>query len=288
MILARIHRRLVILMSMASLLAFAGGAGLNPVPAVLTTGALILALFWQPDPDLSGRMERAWLPLALILMVRALFHVLVLKDDVVIPVVDLLFLLLVAEALRSLDAKNDARIYSLSFALLLASTAYRPGLLFLLAFVAYVGLATVVLIVGHLRREAAKHGSGEIPVSRGFLLGATALSSVILTVSALVFLTFPRVTQSWAGRGETMATSIAGFADEVALGSHGGRIVGNPQIVLRRRRTSNPSTGGEDPTTGSTESGGAVRIAFHPPRRHQVGMADGEPTGSPSGSMEPH
>jgi transglutaminase-like putative cysteine protease len=220
-------------MSMASLLAFAGGAGVAPLSAILAAGGLTLALFWQPGPDMSERMERAWLPLAALLLVRALFHVLVVKDDVVVPVVDLLFLLLVAEALRSLDARNDARIYSLSFALLLASTAYRPGLLFLLAFVTYVCLTTVVLILGHLRREGAKHGSAEIPVSRSFLLGATALSFITLGVAALVFLTFPRVSQSWEGRGETVARSIAGFADEVALGSHGGQIVGNPRIVLR-------------------------------------------------------
>jgi transglutaminase-like putative cysteine protease len=231
--LARIHRRLAVLMSLASLLAFAGGAGLVAISAVLTALGLLLALFWQPSAELSAKMERIWLPVALLLVARALVHVFLIHDDVVIPVVDLLFLLLSAETLRSVDAQNDARIYSLSFALLLASTAYRPGLLFLLAFVAYVGLATVVLIVGYLRREGDRQGTGEIPVSRSFLLGSTALSAVTLSVAALVFLTFPRVSQGWEGRGETMATSIAGFADRVSLGDHGGRIYGNPQIVLR-------------------------------------------------------
>ena len=230
--LARIHRRLAVLMSLASLLAFAGGAGLVAISAVLTALGLLLALFWQPSAELSAKMERIWLPVALFLVARALVHVFLIHDDVVIPVVDLLFLLLTAEALRSVDAQNDARIYSLSFALLLASTAYRPGLLFLLAFVAYVGLATVVLIVGYLRREGDRQGTGEIPVSRSFLLGSTALSAVTLSVAALVFLTFPRVSQGWEGRGGAMATSIAGFADRVSLGGHGGRIYGNPQIVL--------------------------------------------------------
>lgn len=231
--LARIHRRLVVLMSLASLLAFAGGAGLVALSAILTALGLGLALFWQPSPELSAKMERVWLPVALLLVARALVHVFLVRDDVVIPVVDLLFLLLTAEALRSLDANNDARIYSLSFALLLASTAYRPGLLFLLAFVAYVGLSTVVLIVGHLRREGDRRGTGDIPVPRSFLLGSGGLSVITLAVAALVFLTFPRVSQGWSGRGEVMATSIAGFADEVSLGGHGGRIFGNPLIVLR-------------------------------------------------------
>jgi transglutaminase-like putative cysteine protease len=178
-------------------------------------------------------MERVWLPLALLMVIRALVHVFIVKDDLVIPVVDLLFLLLVAESLRPLDAANDPRLYSLSFALLLASTAYRPGLLFALAFIAYVGLATVALLVGNLRRLGEKHRAGEIPVPKGFLLTTAVLSGFTLLFSSLVFLTFPRVSRGWTGRGEPLATSIAGFADEVSLGSHGSRIFGNPQIVLR-------------------------------------------------------
>ncbi len=125
--LARTHRRLIVIMSLASLVAFASGAGVKPLSAILATAGLVLALFWHPSPALSARMERVWLPLALPLVVRALLHVFVIRDDVVIPVVDLLLLLLAAESLRSLDARNDARLYSLSFALLLASTAYRPA-----------------------------------------------------------------------------------------------------------------------------------------------------------------
>ncbi len=231
--LARTHRRLAVLMSLASLVAFATGAGVDPFATTLATAGLLLALFWQPSPALSARLERVWLPLALLLVVRALVHFFVIKDDVVIPVVDLLFLLLTAESLRSLEATNDARLYSLSFALLLASTAYRPGLLFLLAFLAYVGLAPVVLIYGHLKRQGQRHGTGDIPIPRSFLFTASALSGVTLVVAALVFLTFPRVSQGWAARGESLATSIAGFADAVTLGNHGGRIYGNPRIILR-------------------------------------------------------
>jgi transglutaminase-like putative cysteine protease len=231
--LALTHRRLTVLMAMASLLAFAGGAGVEPLSAILAAVGLVTALVWQPDNELSGRMDRFWLPLALLLVVRTLVHVFLIRDDIVIPVVDLLFLLLIAEALRSLEADNDSRLYSLSFALLLASTAYRPGLLFALAFTAYVGLATVALMVGHLRRQGEKHGTGEIPIPRAFLLTTATLSGVILLFSAMVFLTFPRVSQGWAGRGQPLATSIVGFADEVSLGSHGSQIFGNPEIVLR-------------------------------------------------------
>jgi len=231
--LALLHRRLAVLMGFAGLLAFAGGAGVEPISAILAAAALALALVWQPDPDLARRLERIWLPVAALLVARALAHVLVIRDDVVIPVVDLLLLLLAAEALRSLDAPNDVRLYALSFALLLAATAYRPGILFLGAFVAYVALATVALTAGHMRRKAVRHRITDMPFEGQLVRTTLALSGVILLTSGVVFLSFPRVSRGWTGRGETVATSIAGFSDRVSIGEHGARIYGNPRIVLR-------------------------------------------------------
>jgi protein-glutamine gamma-glutamyltransferase len=228
-----LHRRLTVLMGIAGLLAFAGGAGFEPISALLAAAALVAALFWHPDPQLSHRLERVWLPLAALLVARALFHVVVIRGDVVIPVVDLLLLLLAAEALRSLDAPNDLRLYALSFALVLASTAYRPGILFLIAFISYIGLATVALMVGHLRRQSERHRVRDVPLGRGLIVTTGALSGVIMAVALVVFVTFPRVSQGWAGRGDVPASSIAGFSDQVSIGEHGSTILANPQIVLR-------------------------------------------------------
>ena len=153
-----LHRRLTVLMGLAGLVAFAGGAGFEPISTLLGAIALGTAFVWQPDEELSARLERVWLPLAALLVLRAGYHFFLIQDDIVIPVVDLLLLLLAAETLRSLDAPNDLRLYALSFALVLASTAYRPGILFLIAFVAYIGLATIALMIGHLRRQSTRFG----------------------------------------------------------------------------------------------------------------------------------
>jgi protein-glutamine gamma-glutamyltransferase len=228
-----LHRRLVVGMSLAGLLAFAGGAGFEPISAVVAAVALVTALFWQPDPDFSDRLERIWLPLAMILVVRALYHVFFVRDDIVIPVVDLLLLLMSAEALRTLNAPNDIRLYALSFALILASTAYRPGVLFLIAFVAYIALATLALMVGHLRRKAERHKVREVPLGKELVATTGALSGVIMLVATVVFVIFPRVSRGWAGRGESLATSIVGFSDQVSIGEYGATILGNPEIVLR-------------------------------------------------------
>lgn len=231
--LGRLHRRLVVGMGLAGLVAFAGGAGVQPVSVALASAALVLALLWQPGPETSRWLDRVWLPLALLLVARALYHVVLVRDDVVVPVVDLLLVLLAAESLRSLDAPNDVRLYSLSFALMLAATAYRPGIVFALAFIVYVVLGTLALMVGHLRREAVRHRSADPPLGRPFLVSVAGLSGATLAASLVVFLTFPRVSRSWPGRGSLEATSMAGFSDRVTLGSHGSRILPNPETVLR-------------------------------------------------------
>ncbi len=220
-------------MGLAGLVAFAGGAGFEPLSATLAGVALITAFFWHPDPRLSARMEKLWGPLAIVLVLRALAHVFLLGGDVVVPVVDLLLLLLAAESLRSLDAGNDVRIYALAFALLLAATAYRPGLLFAVAFVVFVVAASLALPLGLLRRKALRFGVRDPGMDRPFLGTAARLAGVTLAVAALVFVAFPRVSRGWAGRGETLATSVAGFADQISLGEHGSRIHSNPEIVLR-------------------------------------------------------
>lgn len=235
-----LHRRLAVLMGLAGLLAFSGGAGFEPLTAALAFAGLVAGLFWHPDLERSRRLERLWLPLATLLVVRALVHVFIIRGDVVIPVVDLLLLLMVAEALRALEAPNDLRLYALSFALVLASTAYRPGVLFLIGFVAYVVLATVALMVGHLRRGAERHGVREVPLGKGLMWTTAGLSGVVLLVAGAVFLTFPRVSQGFSGRGDTVASSIAGFSEEVSIGQHGATIQGNPEIVLRVEFPSGP------------------------------------------------
>ncbi len=228
-----LHHRLAVVMALMGLIAYAGGAGEQFLTGLLAAALLGLAFFWRPPKDAVARLERIWLPLALLLVVRALIHGFVIQDDVVLPVVDLLLLLLVAESFRPTDAQNDARMYALSFALLLAATAYRPGLLYALGFAGYVVLAVPTFMIGHLKRQAAEHGQTPPAIPRSFLLRASVGSLAVLTSAVAVFVLFPRASQVWSGRIPGPTTSMAGFRDRVALGAHGATIQSNPTVVLR-------------------------------------------------------
>jgi transglutaminase-like putative cysteine protease len=153
--------------------------------------------------------------------------------DIVLPMVDLLLLLLASETWRESGAAGDTRVYSLSFALLIAASAYRPGAVFAISFVLYTALAVVTLMVGHLIRKLSQHHARDVRLDRVFLLRIAGMSSVMLALSALVFVAFPRVSRGWMTRTALQTSSVVGFSDRVSIGEHGSRISANPEVVLR-------------------------------------------------------
>ncbi|MEX2610775.1 MAG: transglutaminaseTgpA domain-containing protein [Gemmatimonadota bacterium] len=227
--LSELHGRLATLLSLTALLAFVSGAGLDAPASLPVLALLLLAAVRPPSERLARRFETLWRVLAVVLMARAAYFVLFVPEDVVLPMVDLLLVLLAAEALRRHDLAGHARVYALSFALLLAAAAYRPGVLFAVAFVAYVVLATLTLTVGHLTRA----GAGGARVPRRYLAHWAASSGFVLLGALLVFAAFPRVSRGWVSRSAPPARSVVGFGDRVSLGEHGARLESNPAVVLR-------------------------------------------------------
>jgi transglutaminase-like putative cysteine protease len=228
-----LHRKLAAGMGLAATIAFMAGAGLDSLMPLFTIAILTIALFWAPPAYTQKRLDYVWRVIALVFALRAIYHILTSPEDIVLPMVDLLLLLLASETWRESGAAGDTRVYSLSFALLIASSAYRPGILFALSFVAYAGLAVVTLMVGHLIRKLAHHDARDVRLERAFLFRIAALSGVMLALSAVVFAAFPRVSRGWMTRTALQTSSIVGFSDRVSIGEHGSSITANPEVVLR-------------------------------------------------------
>ena len=228
------HRRAGALLSLISVLAFMAGAGLDTPAVVPAAAVLLIAVFVQPTDPFSRVVEPVWRVLALLLALRAGYVAFAVRGDAVLPMVDLLLLLLCAEALRARDRAGDARLFALTFALLIASAAYRPGPAFAVLFVLYIACVTVMLAIGHLRRQAESHQLSTSQPTGRFILRLALSSTVVLAISVVVFLFFPRVSRGWAARGApVVAGSMVGFSDRVSLGDHGARILPNPEVVLR-------------------------------------------------------
>ncbi len=231
---ARLHQRLAAAAALCALVAFTSGAGFDAPFALPAALLLLLATVWQPSERAQRVLEPVLRITALLLAARAALYAVRADTDVVAPMVDLLFLLLVAEALRAQTRSGAARLYALSFALLVAASAYRPGMLFGIAFTAFIVVLTAALVVGHIAREGERHDRSRPAVVPGrFVLSAALLSIVVLLTSAAVFLTFPRVSRTAIARSEQPARSVVGFGDVVSIGEHGAVIESNPEVVLR-------------------------------------------------------
>lgn len=232
MTIARLHRRLTGLMGLTALAALAAGASFTP-GIVLAGAALLVGLMWTADGRLARALEHGSRAVALAIFAWVLYVGLVLGGDVLEPGLVLLFVLLAAESLRPIEASNDFRLYSLSFAVVIGATAYYPGVAFGLAFTGYIVLTTLALMVGHLRRQAERFRIPDLRVGRSFLAATAALSLVTLLASVVIFVAFPRMPRSWFGQGRAPGGTMAGFSDAVSLGEHGGRMQPNPEVVFR-------------------------------------------------------
>ncbi len=234
--LAWVHRRLTTLAALAALTAFGAGHGVNTTEVLAAGAVLVLALLWQTPSEWGVWIERIARVVALALFGWFLYVAFVLAGDFLVPILGLLLFLLVSEALRPLEARNDLRLYSLSFGLLIAATAYYPGLLFGAAFIAYIGLATLALMVGHLRRQAERFHIAQLRIGRPFLVATAALSGVTVLMSAALFVLFPRLQRHWLGpvRGGEQQTMV-GFGETVSLAEYGSRLTmsPNPTVVFR-------------------------------------------------------
>ena len=232
--LARLHRRLVSAMALAALAAYAAGDGVT-LPVAATAVALALSFTWLPGAAVGAWIERATRVGVLALFAWMVYGAFVLRQDFMPGVVGMLLFLIGGEALRPLEARNDMRLYSLTFALLIAATAFYPGIGFAAGFVAYVALAVLGMMVGYLRRESERfRGAAQVRVGRGFLWTTAALSLVTLAMSAAVFVLFPRLPRAWNVQGRRGAGGeVAGFSDRVSIGEFGGRIGSNPEVMFR-------------------------------------------------------
>lgn len=245
MTVALLHRRLTAGMALAALAAFAAGAGFGAATVAAGAG-LLLATLWQPPASLSAWVEQGTRIGILALCAWMLHVALVRGGDFMPQVLAMLLFLLVAESLRSLDARNDMRLYSLSFALMIAATGYYPGIAFAAAFAAYVALSALAMMVGFLRRQAEGYRAPEIRVGRRFLWTTAALSGVTLLMSAALFVVFPRLPRQWNVHGRAAGgEAMVGFGDGVSLGEHGSRLQlsDNPRVAFRAEFPDGPPPG---------------------------------------------
>ncbi|MGC4069654.1 MAG: DUF3488 and transglutaminase-like domain-containing protein [Polyangiaceae bacterium] len=147
-------------------------------------------------------------------------------------------------------AAHDQQLIALALLHLIAATVLGGGLTFALCFIGFVLVTPSALVLSHLRREVegnyrqgARDRTGlpvDVPrilrsrrvISRGFVLFVSLLSLPVFLVTALIFVSFPRVGLSLLLLEPHRPSRMVGFSDRVDLGGV-GTLQSDPSIAMR-------------------------------------------------------
>jgi len=206
-------------------------------PDWLVVPATVLAAGGMVYPKRFARAllpERAMTALGLAALSFSMLDFFYIGGSLAVAGADLL-VILVALKLLSLRADKDyVQLFTVSFFLLLASTALSTEIYFLAAFVTFFVSLTWALMFRNMKGEGAVPGAGAagMRVGRSFFGGTALLTLVAFAVTLAMFFAIPRVGIGFFSRHAGALIKVSGFSDRVELGSM-GQVKLDPTVVMR-------------------------------------------------------
>lgn len=210
------------------------------------TGAVMLAMF--PLVALAaplirhvvpGLIRQNWLWNTLILTVLVLTVTEYLTNplaDVIALGIRFVLVLILIKLISRRGPRDELQLHALSLLTFAAASAANEGLSFGLLFGAYILSGTFTMALFHLKSESERRpllrAPRKSPFDRFYVSVLAAISLAIFASSLLIFFTFPRVGLGLFVTQSRESLSVAGFSEDVELGSH-GVLRSNPQVVMR-------------------------------------------------------
>lgn len=230
--------RLVTYLTVADGIAALVLAGLiGPLGACLVFGA-VLASWGLERARERGAVSRA-LPWALVALaaLALLMDLVYFASTVLDGMVHVLLFIILARLImcRSLKDLRDAGF--LSFFLLVATASVTISMGFLIVFVAYLALATWMMMLNHIVTESDQAGRRDLMVTRLGLRGqmirvSVAAAAGTFVIAGFLFFLIPRVEQATLPLRAQFSRMVTGFSDRVDLGSFGD-IETDKTVVMR-------------------------------------------------------
>ena len=201
-------------------------------------GAAVLASWWLERARERGAVTQAlsWVLVGLA-AVALTVDLLYLAATVLDGMVHVLLFVILARLImcRSLRDLRDAGF--LSFFLLVATASVTFSMAFLAVFVAYLALATWMMMLNHIVTESDQAGRRDLMVTRLGLRGqmirvSLAAAAGTFVIAGILFFLIPRVEQATLPLRAQFSRMVTGFSERVDLGSFGD-IETDKTVVMR-------------------------------------------------------
>ena len=230
--------RLVTYLTVADGIAALLLAGLIAPLGAGLVGAAVLASWWLERARERGAVTQAlsWVLVGLA-AVALTVDLLYLAATVLDGMVHVLLFVILARLImcRSLRDLRDAGF--LSFFLLVATASVTFSMGFLAVFVAYLALATWMMMLNHIVTESDQAGRRDLMVTRLGLRGqmirvSLAAAGGTFVIAGILFFLIPRVEQATLPLRAQFSRMVTGFSERVDLGSFGD-IESDKTVVMR-------------------------------------------------------
>ena len=201
----------------------------------LLVGLGLILGFRSEAQSLSPRSRRIAQRIAMGLLPLLLAaDVLYLADSLLHGLIHLLTLLgLLKLFLRTTD-RDFRDLFIISFFQLMAASATTTNMGFLVVFLSYLFLGIWTFLLLHLKQEGADGRPEWNAMPARLLPTSLAVSFMALLISIVLFIAIPRAGRAFLPGKATAGAMVAGFSEQVELGSL-GKIQTESNIVMRIR-----------------------------------------------------
>jgi transglutaminase-like putative cysteine protease len=230
--------RLVTYLTVADGIAALLLAGLIAPLGAALVGAAILASWWLERARERGTVTRVLSWVLVVIAAGALaMDLLYFASTVLDGMVHVLLFVILARLIMSRSLRDLRDAGFLSFFLLVATASVTFSMGFLAVFIAYLALATWMMMLNHIVSESDQAGRHDLMVTRLGLRGqmirvSLAAAAGTFTIAGVLFFLIPRVEQATLPLRAQFSRMVTGFSDRVDLGSFGD-IETDKTVVMR-------------------------------------------------------
>ena len=197
--------------------AFIGFLSTMEHAGILYTAGFLTLFFGSIYLDHRHIFIPRWILNITVLMFLAITFIRINPENIIVPAIDVLLLLIGMKFLEDKKARDYMQISILSVFLLAGSTLLSLDMIFLVYFVSFViVLSAVIILISYVSEDSTL--TLRVDILSRIIAGSLTIPVIVLPLAAVLFIILPRTSYPMFDFFNRASLSASGFSDNVRLG----------------------------------------------------------------------